>query len=708
MSVIVLIAAAFVSRAEPSFLVGVRESLFDSYQRLEPRVARDAPVRIVDIDEESLARLGQWPWPRSRLAELLQKLDDARATTVALDILLAEPDRTSPSRLLLPRWQGASSHGEGAEALPDYDQQLAATMATGRVVTGFALVEAGLTALPAMKAGLAFVGEGGGSDDAPAAAAVLASVPGAAGAVGTLPMFEHAAKGNGALSISLSAGGVIRRLPLLLQAGGHILPSLGAEALRVAQGSDTYVVKVADGGHGIDEVQIGAYRIPTDRAGQIWLYASKPVTSRFIPAWKVIVGEVPPAELEGRIVLIGSTARGLQDVHQTPLGDDVPGVEFHAQALEQVIHEVYLRRPDWAKGAEILTLLALGATVLTVGSRAGPTWTAVCAGAGVVGAFAVSWEAFIAVGLLLDPLFPAATVIAVYFVSSLLRHLQTEREQRWIRMAFASYISPKLVNALIEDPGQLQLGGERRELTFLFTDLEGFTPLVERTPPAVVVPALNAYLDGMIRIAFAHDGTVDKIIGDAVHIMFGAPVADPAHAERAIACALEIDRFAKDFARQKRSEGLAFGQTRIGVNSGIAIVGNFGGALRFDYTAHGDAINTAARLEGANKYLGTRLCVSEETARRSATFFGRPAGNLLLKGKTEPVRVFEPLDPGAVDDDALRAYEAAFALLEAGDPAAEAAFAATVGRAPEDGLAAFHLRRLRAGQTGSTVILTEK
>lgn len=176
----------------------------------------------------------------------------------------------------------------------------------------------------------------------------------------------------------------------------------------------------------------------------------------------------------------------------------------------------------------------------------------------------------------------------------------------------------------------------------MITHLEGFTPLVERSRPLVVVPALNNYLDGMIRIAFDYDGTVDKIVGDAVHVMFGAPVADPRLAERALACALAFDAFACAFADEQQRSGLAFGGTRIGVNAGLAIVGNFGGALRFlDYTAHGDVINTASRLEGANKLLGTRICVSEAVVERCTGFVGRPAATLLLKGKTQPVRVFE-------------------------------------------------------------------
>lgn len=695
-SIVVLLAMTALSLQEPRFLAAIRDDLFDAYQRLRPRPQRDARVRIIDIDEESLQRIGQWPWPRSRLADLVHELQEMQATAVVLDILLAEPDRTSLRRHAQTPEAPAADSG-GRDPPEDHDARLAEVIAGGRVVTGFALVKVSSGSAPAAKAQFSFQG---GSQPA--------VLPGASGAIATLPMLEEGAAGNGALSISLALGGVIRQLPLLVKIGDRVYPSLAAEALRVAQGAGTYDVRLSPANGSVLEVRIGAFRIPTDVDAELWLYSSKPDPGRYLPAWQVLDGTIPREEIAGSVVLIGSTARGLQDVHQTPLGDDVPGVEFHAQALDQIIFEDYLRRPIWAKGAELVLLLGLGAIVLVLGGRLGPPAAAVVAGLGVVTAFAVSWAAFSGERLLLDPLFAAAAVIATYFVFSLLRHMQTERKQRWIRKAFASYISPKLVGQLIEDPGQLRLGGERREISVVITDLADFTPLVERYPPAAVVPALNDYLDGLIRIAFEYDGTVDKIVGDALHVLFGAPIDDPAHAERAIACARAFDAFACAFADGQRRAGLPFGGTRIGVNAGAAIVGNFGGALRFDYTAHGDVINTAARLESANKLLGTRVCVSDAAVRRCVGFVGRPAATVLLKGKSEPVRVFEPLPEEAAGSARLQAWLAAYLLLEERDSGAEAALAAIVEAHPDDPLARLHLHRLRAGESGVLLTLIGK
>jgi adenylate cyclase len=250
----------------------------------------------------------------------------------------------------------------------------------------------------------------------------------------------------------------------------------------------------------------------------------------------------------------------------------------------------------------------------------------------------------------------------------------------------ARYFSPNLANHLVDHPNAIDLGGERRELTFLFTDLENFTPLVESHDPTVVVSVMNAYLTEVSRIVFEHGGTIDTVVGDAVHAMFGAPLEQPDHATRAVACALQIDEFSRAFAAEKRKDGVPIGRTRIGVHTGPAIVGNFGGETYFHYTAHGDAVNTAARLETINKHLGT----------------------LVLKGKEKGIRAYEPLANGIGQTDATAAYLAAFEKLEAGDPTAVQGFAALVGTHGDDALATFHLKRLLAGERGSTVVLDVK
>ena len=270
------------------------------------------------------------------------------------------------------------------------------------------------------------------------------------------------------------------------------------------------------------------------------------------------------------------------------------------------------------------------------------------------------------------------------------------------------YFSPNLVEQLIESPDALNMGGERRNLTFVFTDLGDFTPLVENLEPSVIVPLLNEYLDEMTQIVFRHGGTVDKVVGDAVHAIFGAPLEQPDHADRAIACAMEMDQFAEAFRERKNASDIPLGVTRIGVHTGPAIVGNFGGEQFFDYTAHGDAINTAARLESANKQFGTRICVSGKVVEQVKEFKGRPIGTVILSGKAEELKLFEPLTHEQADSPATKAYREAFAKLEANDPGANQAFASVVGQYGDDPLATFHLKRTLAGESGVLVTLSEK
>ena len=288
-----------------------------------------------------------------------------------------------------------------------------------------------------------------------------------------------------------------------------------------------------------------------------------------------------------------------------------------------------------------------------------------------------------------------------------MRHVAALREARArqaaaerAHAALSRFFSPNLAERLAADDGAFDLSGQRREVAAIFTDIEGFTTLVETLDVAVLGPLLNQYLGEMTGIVFAHEGTVAKIVGDALHVLFGAPADQPDHAARAIACALALDAAAQEFRARWAANGVALGVTRIGVNAGIALVGNFGGGRYFDYTAYGDTINTAARLEAANKQLGTRICVSAAAANLVPGFAGRPVGDLALRGRAGTLRAYEPSAAGQG-----LAYDAAFARLEARDAAAMPAFAALVGANPGDALAGFHLRRLLNGGSGTRIEL---
>jgi adenylate cyclase len=294
-------------------------------------------------------------------------------------------------------------------------------------------------------------------------------------------------------------------------------------------------------------------------------------------------------------------------------------------------------------------------------------------------------------------------------IEKTIRHIEVLREAKRRQMAaerahatLSRYFSPNLAARLAVDGDAIDLGGQRREVAALFTDIAGFTTLVESLDPAVLSELLNEYLSAMTDVVFAHEGTVAKIIGDAIHVLFGAPGDQPDHNARAIDCALALDACAEAI-RKRWASRVKLGLTRIGLHAGPAIVGNFGGGHFFDYTAYGDTINTAARLEGVNKQLGTRICVSVNVTERAKNFRGRPVGDLMLRGKTQALRAFEPLTAEAYAEPATAQYLEAFAKLEAGDPTAAGAFAALMGLRPDDRLVNYHLKRLLNGEMGTLV-----
>jgi adenylate cyclase len=297
-------------------------------------------------------------------------------------------------------------------------------------------------------------------------------------------------------------------------------------------------------------------------------------------------------------------------------------------------------------------------------------------------------------------------------IAKTLRHLeflraarQRQAEAERAHASLSRYFSPNLAQRLVSDSDAVELAGQRREIATLFSDIASFTALVEMLEPSVLGTLLNEYLCGMSDIVFAHDGTVAKIVGDALHVLFGAPSEQADHATRAVVCALELDQYAQSMRERCRQNGIPLGVTRIGVHAGPAIVGNFGGGRFFDYTAYGDTINVAARLESANKQLGTRICVSAALAGKVPGFCGRPIGDLMLRGRTEVLRAFEPLQIEQYEAAATKSYIDAFAKMEAADPAALAAFAAHIGKQPDDQLASFHLKRLLNGAQGTQITM---
>jgi adenylate cyclase len=688
---------------DPLALQALRHQGFDQYQRWQPREYERLPVRIIDIDEASLEKIGQWPWPRTQLAQLVEQLGSQGVTAIGFDVLFAEPDRTSPGRASAD-WPLSAGAKAMLAGLPDQDTVFAQAIARHNVVLGFSVRRGDTSpkeqaAVPHAPYRYVWMGE-------PSLQALHAF----SGAVPSLPQLEAAAQGNGALTFIPDGDGVVRRVPLVLALGDNPVPSLSAELLRVAQGVNHHILKRAEGAApALALVRIGPLSLPINARGEMWLHYTTAQAQRYVPAWQVLAAQADPALLEGHIVLVGSSAQGLMDLRLNPLGRIMPGVEAHAQVLEQALSGHFLNRPSWAQAAEAI-LVVLGCIVVVwIGIFVPALWAAGSYLTLVAGVLWGGWWAFSSHRLLLDSFTPALALTVAFVLASLCRHFWSEREQRWIKAAFSRYVSPNRVEYLMNNPGQLELGAKRQHCSFIFTDLAGFTTLMESIDPGAAVTLLNRYLEEMISIAFRHQGTLDRIVGDALAIMFSAPVVQTDHAQRALDCAMEMHAFATAYAMDLQSKGMAFCDTRIGVHSGEVIVGNFGGNAIFDYRALGDPVNTAARLEGVNKYLGTRICVSETTLSACGSFDVRPVGRLVLKGKRMALQVFEPLpDPMPSGYAPTALYQSAYQAMRHRDAVAAELFNQLREAYPSDPLVVLYCARLGQGEAGDKIVFSAK
>jgi adenylate cyclase len=685
---LILVAMVGFRLREPPVVEQLRNLAFDTYQRLVPRPTSQAPVLIVDIDEDSLAKIGQWPWPRDIMAQLVDRLNEAGAASIAFDVLFAEPDRMSP-RGLLERWKRRPDVAQLSQLvgqLPDPDEELAKSLAKANAVLSFALISGPGRGAPELKAGFAAAG-----DDP------LDFVYRFPGAVPALPVLQQAAKGNGSVTTIPDGDGIIRRVPLLFGLDGKVYPSLAAEALRVAMGASTYIVKSSgasgEGGFGaktgINHVKFGDAEVPTDAQGRVLLWDTGHREDRYFPAWKVLARQFAPGTFDGHIVLIGTSVEGLKDIKTTPLAPSIPGVEIHAEVLEQILTSQYLQRPDWAGGAELLLAILLGGTLILLLRWAGAIWSAGVGLAFAAAAVAISWLAFRNFGWLLDPLFPSFTAFAVYLSGTATGYARTELERRHIRSTFGLYLSPVMVSRLTQHPDAVKLGGEKRQLTVMFCDVRGFTALSERLDPVALTHLINMFLTPMSNAVQANGGTIDKYIGDCIMAFWNAPLDDPDHAAHALRASLqmraELVRLNERLAAEAATTGqapvkLAVG---IGLNTGSAVVGNMGSDQRFNYSALGDAVNLASRLEGQSKTYGVDLVVGEETMGAAPGFDYVELDQIQVKGRKQPLRIFTALGESAPAPELAREHQAMIAAYRQQDwSAAAAALAACRRLAP--------------------------
>jgi len=601
--------------------------VFDQYQRWKPRpYAFDQPVRIVAVDDESLKRLGQWPWPRERLGALVDALKRAGVASISFDFLFAEKDRGDATA--------------SADATPD--AVFARSMDDGAVVLGSFVTELPTGAAPS-KAGFVTAG-----DDA---AKFLTPYP---GLLSPVPELAQHAAGVGFLNWRPDADRVVRRVPLILNVNGALQPSLAMEALRTAQGASTYIVKSSNASgetafgqvYGVLAIKNGDLTIPTDASGDIRVYFARADPRRSIPAWKALEPGADLSDLRGAIVFFGASAALLSDIVATPLSAAMPGFEAHAQIVEQLLSGQTLRRPDWAPSAEWMATALICAALVVTTWILGPYLAALAYGAVLAGIVAVSWFAFSRHGILIEPTYPAFSAAAVYFAGVSTLYAVKRHQEREIRSAFGRFVSPAVVSRLAEMPGALELGGLQRELTLLFCDIRSFTTLSEGLNASELTHFLNEYLTPMTDAILDREGTIDKYMGDAIMAFWNAPLDDPDHAAHAVESALEMREtlvgLNEGWRSRAEAEERPFKPVRfgIGLNSGECCVGNLGSLRRFDYSAIGDEVNVASRLEGACKIFEVDIIGSETVRSEAPDFAWLEIDSVLVKGKTRPVGLY--------------------------------------------------------------------
>jgi adenylate cyclase len=638
MCLALLIGLAALRIADPAPVEEIRVRTFDTFQRIDPRVKTARPVTIVDIDEASLAKLGQFPWPRTRIADLITNLTKLGAVVIAFDIVFSEPDRLNPDVAADTFRDLDEETRSRLRALPSNDQILADAMRRSRVVLG----ESGLPqvqsefdkSLPLT--GLAMLGE----EPQP----FMLQWP---GLLRNVPLLEAAAAGRGLFTIWPERDGIVRRVPVMMLAQGATMPSLSFEMLRVATGTDTIFIKSDQAG--IKSIGVKGFQIPTDRNGQLWVHFAHHDPKILVSALDVIEGKVAPEKIKGQLVLIGTSAVGLNDNKTTPVDPSMPGVEIHAQVIESALTRAVLTQPNYGIAVEFCAAILFGILVIAFAPLFGP-FTLVAVGA----LFATlligtSWYFYTQHRLLIDFTYPLLSTTSIYLTLIFTSFVREQRQRKQIRTAFAQYMSPALVEQLAQSPEKLVLGGEEREMTIMFSDVRGFTTISEsyKNDPQGLTALMNRFLTPLTNAILERKGYIDKYMGDAIMAFWNAPLDDREHQLNACEAAVDMLERIDVLNKQREFEAKEGGHIYIplnvgvGLNTGTCVVGNMGSDLRFDYSVLGDSVNLASRLEGQSKEYGFPIIVGSRTALAAREKFAiLELDFIMVKGKKEPEVIY--------------------------------------------------------------------
>jgi adenylate cyclase len=647
---LLLVALVPLRLADPRPLQELRARTFDFFQVLRPRPQEIRPVVIVDIDEASLKAIGQWPWPRTTVADLIKQITELGAVAIGFDIIFAEPDRMSPA-IAERSFRGIDTETRAKlDSLPSNDDALAEAIKQSRVVvgqTGAATPEVRTAGDAALQTGFAVRG--------PDARPFLVTF---AGLLRNVPVIEQAAAGRGLFSINPENDGIIRRVPVIMTAQGSLVPSLSMEMLRVVTGSSAILVRVDEAG--VQSVAVPGLEVPTDRNGQFWVHFNHHDPERYVSAKDVLQGNVAADRLAGKLVLIGTSAIGLLDLKTTPLDAAIPGVEVHAQILESVLSKSSLVNPNYAIGAELAIAVLFGLAIIIAAPMLPASIVIVLGGCLIAGLIGLSLYLFVEHNLLIDFTYPLISSWLIYLVLTFVNYFREQKQRRQIRSAFGYYLSPHMVEQLARSPEKLVLGGEERRMTILFSDVRGFTTISEyyKDDPQGLTRLMNRFLTPLTNAIIERKGTIDKYIGDAIMAFWNAPVDDDQQEANACEAALEMLSRAEtlngELKREAEANGGIYMPLRIGIglNTGPCVVGNMGSDFRFNYSVLGDTVNLASRLESRTKDYRIPVVIGSRTAEGAQQKFAVMEIDLIkVKGKKQPEAVFTVLGRSEVEAD---------------------------------------------------------
>jgi adenylate cyclase len=645
----------------PTFTEFMELKLYDLKFRVRGPKPAGGEVVVMGIDDDSLKTVGRWPWSREDMALVLRKLGETGPRVIALDIIFAEKQETAAIRTLNNLCTEIAQRGlfpgeiakiiEKEQLRANVDLMLAEAIKRGPpTILGFFFRKVGGTSGGVEKGELmspSFVRAATYNvvrllDTDPSGVPLI----GAAGVETNLPEINQAAAGAGYFNMLPDVDGTVRWFPMAVLYGADFFAPMSLVALAHYRGNPTSAITLSR--VGVEEIRLGREEIPVDRHGRLLInYLGPP---GMIPTYSVkelLEGKVPPENLKDKIVLVGATAVGIYDLRVTPFSGISPGVEIQATIMDNLLRNNFIRVPKYSLPMMLLILLGLGMVMGYMLPKLSAAWAFVFTLLFLEGYTLGNYFFFSRFGIQLELFYPMMEIVGVYLGVTMHRFLHEERERMRIRKAFESYVAPAVVHEMLRHPEALRLGGERRVLTLLFTDIRGFTTMSEHLDPESLVKLLHDFLNPMSNIIINQGGTIDKYMGDAIMALFGAPLPQADHASRACRAALEMTRTLEDLNRQWAAQGrppLAIG---VGVNTGPVAVGNMGSDRLFDYTAIGDNVNLASRLEGLNKYYGTRILVSEVTAEALQNgFVLRDVDWVKVKGKAKAAGIFEVLGEG--------------------------------------------------------------